>query len=714
MKIPTGNFGFAVPQVQRTGTVGSMENAGAAGAAMASVGQAGMRIAGQMMEEQDIEHRRLEAEQKKKQEALEKTRAVKAEVDFKDVAATTFDETVAALGRGEISRDDAAKRFNDALGKARTDLLSGLSPDVQPHVSVLFDSTQNHFNRNLFGALDENRRSEIAANAEYIRDSMAKQAGRPGADIAKINAEGAQALRVLYRDAGFKPEVIEKKVQGFSDENTFNGMVATINTVNRDPGKLRTMRAELEKNGRFQGQELDPKNANAILSTLNNRIQALDHEAQAAENRRLSQAEHAYNAAEKAVSSGLTLSLEDKTALIQRTKGTPYASAVEATFKAESEIQDVLRKPMSEQVAYLRQREAAVKQGGSLADQASLARVRKAVGENIKQLETAPLVQAVERDGAKLAPLSLEQIMSPSAQKTVFGELSNRLAELDRMEKTYGAPRKPLFPEEANFLQGALRDGTTEMRGKILDTLRKGLNDDRAYRAAVQQIAPDSPVTAVAGVIRGKSRDAVIAPGVMGMGRQTINGKETSDLILEGETILNRSKGQKGEDGKTKGFPMPPDKEFNSTFAASVGSAFASDESGYERAYQAARAWYAGKSIREGDYTGNLNSTRLSHAINAVTGGVDNFNGRGSVLLPWGMDGSQFKDAVRKDLSRAVKDSGLPASVVDMFPHYGLIQKGDGRYFVTNGTQPIIGPNGKPLEVRVQTEFQSFVHQIPK
>lgn len=713
MRIPTGNFGLAVPSVQRTGTVGSMENAGAGGAALAAAGDAGMRIASRLQEEQQAEQKRIEAEQKQKQKELEKTRALKAKVDFEDAAATTLDETVASLGRGEVTRSEAAKQFVDTMGKRRTELLSGLSPDVQPHVSVLFDATQNSFNRHLTRSLEQNRQQEIGSNAEYIRDSMAKQAGRPGADISKINADGAAALSVLYRDAGFSADQVTKKVQDFQDSNTYNGAVSAINTINRDGKALRAMRAELEK-GKFQGQELDPKNANAIISTLNNRIQSIDHEAMAAENRRLSQAEHAYNAAERAISSGLTLSLDDKTALIRRTKGTPYESAVTATFKAETEIQDILRKPITEQMAFIREREQTVKSSGSMADLANLSRIKKAVGENIKQIETAPLVQAVERDGAKLAPLSLDQIMNPAAQKTVFGELSNRLAELDRMEKTYGAPRKPLFPEEASFIKSAMQEGTTETRGKILDALRKGLNDDRAYRAAVQQIAPDSPVTAVAGVIRGKSREAVVASGVLGMGRQTISGKETSDLILEGEVILNRSKAQKGEDGKTKGFPMPPDKEFNSTFASSVGTAFANDEAGYERAYQAARAWYAGKSIREGDYTGALNSGRLDKAIRAVTGGVDNFNGRGSVLLPWGMDGSQFKDAVRKDFPRAVKDAGLPGNTVDMFPHYGLLQKGDGRYFVTNGTQPIIGANGRPLEVRVQTEFQSHVDEIPK
>lgn len=702
MRIPLGNFGNAIaapaPRVnipQHTGGTGAQK-----------LGDAGIKIATDMLSEQA-------AEQKKQQEEIDKSRAFKARVDFEDAVYNANDQVSEQLAQGKITREDAPTIYATQVKDARDKSLSGVSAEMAPNVGVMFDAITNRGAHLVGKTVDANRKQEQLGNLEYIRDNMAKQAVRPGADLQKINSDFEQVARVIGKEAGLPDDKLGKLIENFKDDNAFKGMVSAINTANNDGRTLRTLRDEIKKNRTFQGQELDPERSNAVLNTLNNRIQSIDHEAQAAEQRRLSLAQHAYNAAEHTISSGLTLSLEEKGALTKNVKGTLYEPFVSGMFKTETEIQDVLRKPISEQTSYLRDREARVKASGSLADMQNLNRLKRAVDENIKQITDAPLVQAVERDGAKLNPLSLEQMINPT-DKTTVSELSNRLVELNRMEKAYGAPRKPLFPEEVAVGHSVMQTGTTEMRGKLLDTLRKGLNDDRAYRAAVQQISPDSPVTAVAGVIRGKSRDAVVSSGFLGMGRETISGKETSDLILEGESVLNKSRAQKGEEGKSKGFPMPPDKEFNAKFSSMVGTAFAQDESGYDRAKQSVRAWYAGKSIREGDFTGEVNSGRLDKAIKAVTGGVHNFNGLGSVLLPWGMDSSQFKDAVRENFQRAVKEYGLPQSTIDMLPHYGLMMNGDGRYLVTNGTRPIIGGNGRPLEVRIQTEYQSLADQVPK
>lgn len=700
MKIPMGNFGFAVPQVQRTGTVGSMENAGATGAALADIGNTGMKIASKLQDEQNAEQKRIDEEARKKQADLEKTRALKADVDFKDAVATTFDETVAAVGRGEMNRTDAAKQFVETMGKRRTDLLSGLSPDVQPHVSVLMDSTQNTFNRNLLQALDQHRMQEIAGNAEYIRDSMMKQAGRPGADIAKINAEGAAVLRTLYQDAGFKPEAVEKKVQGFQDENTFNYLDRAVSQAQNNSKELALIAKDI---GEEKYSALDPQKRNFLEAKIQRNQQHLMQKAEIAERRRMTNLNTMANRLSWYVENGRDIPTNEFNAFTKASKGTPmegFAQQITAEQKAVSEFTRLSPTQMQAKV-----QELAASYGATPTKEqiTHLAKIDKFVQNSMQMLRSTPLEYAVQREGAIVDPLDFAKM------DTWASNLANRTAILIEQSKRNGTEPKGLLKQEAAALASFMAGASDTAKTEALKLLRKGFGDDKVFRATMQQIAPDSPVTALAGMIATRERPMKIGGW---FSDETFTPGSTAGLLLAGERLLNPGKDAKGQDGKPT-FPMPKDADLRLKFNSMAGEAFAGNPEAMQITYQATRAAYAALTAQKGDYSGTLSESTLTEAIQRATGGVADVNG-GVVIKPWGMDDSTFRNVAKTEFRKAVEQAGMP-QMKDQWPRLRL-QNTKGGYFVKSGTGYLLGKDGNPVLVKISdpNEPSGMADRIPK
>ncbi|HJU38762.1 MAG TPA: hypothetical protein VJ724_04260, partial [Tahibacter sp.] len=171
---------------------------------------------------------------------------------------------------------------------------------------------------------------------------------------------------------------------------------------------------------------------------------------------------------------------------------------------------------------------------------------------------------------------------------------------------------------------------------------------------------------------------------------------------------LNPTKADRERDGKAGKFPMPKEQDTRAEFAAEVGAAFAGDADGAELAYQAARAYYAGAAARRGDLSGEYNTNEWRQAVRAATGGTTDFNGRGDVLLPWGMPEDTFADQAEQAFTRSAQAAGLKDVALD---DYGLQTLADGRYLVRDGTGYLLTPAGAPLVIDVYGNTQTAVPQ---
>lgn len=298
----------------------------------------------------------------------------------------------------------------------------------------------------------------------------------------------------------------------------------------------------------------------------------------------------------------------------------------------------------------------------------------------------------------------------PFNDQAAFGaELAKRVGVANTMQQTYGAPYSLLTKAEAQTLNQGFERMTTQQRLGYLETIRKSVTDPVAYRSIMGQIAPDSPVTAMAGMILSK-QSAVV---VKGWTSDTVFAqRDVAAIMLEGESLLNPNKTAKGEDGRGKSFPMPKEQDMRDQFTNVVGKAFAGDANGANFAYQAVKAYYAGQSAREGDISGNINTGRLKDAINAVTGGVSDINGKGEVVRPWGMSEERFRNGAKAAFDRAIAAAGYKGSQLDVWGAYGLQTAGDGKYLLRSGTGYLTDRQGNPIVLDV-SEPVSLVDQIP-
>ena len=282
--------------------------------------------------------------------------------------------------------------------------------------------------------------------------------------------------------------------------------------------------------------------------------------------------------------------------------------------------------------------------------------------------------------------------------KTLAASLTQRVALASVMTKDYGvAPTLLTKAESTNLLAGFAKMTDSQKVG-FLATINQGVKDPAAYRAIMQQIAPDSPVTALVGRLVGLDKPATFTESHM-FGADTVRAsydpKVVALTIMKGERILNPNKGDKAQDGNATPLVMPKEADFKTAFDEQVGASFANQEKQMNVAYQAVKDYYAAKSSDVSDFNQTaVDTKRMKEAIEAVTGGVTDVNGKGSVRRPWGMSESNFVDNAKLYFDTKMQQLKLPYN----FNNYGLENFGDG-YLVRAGTGYLLDTKGQPISI---------------
>lgn len=314
----------------------------------------------------------------------------------------------------------------------------------------------------------------------------------------------------------------------------------------------------------------------------------------------------------------------------------------------------------------------------------------QAARQVLEQRASDPQAFAMRHGLATTRPLDMAQ------PAMIAAELSKRQATAVTMRDRYGTPFRVFTAPEAQQLATVLQAFPTDGKLQYLDQLRRGLNDPQAFRAAMAQIAPDSPVTAVAATIL-TAQDNVVLGGGLFSDNTVLTPRKVAATMLEGEAILNPTRGAKAQDGRGGKFPMPKETDLEEAFNAAVGKAFRNDAAGYGVAYQAFKAYYAGAASQRGVLSEVKDNKLVREAIAAATGGVIDFNGGGEVLKPWGATDQQFKDQIAVEFDRQIEAAGYKGTVLDNLRAYSLMGLGQGRYAVVNGNDALRAPNGQPI-----------------
>lgn len=272
-------------------------------------------------------------------------------------------------------------------------------------------------------------------------------------------------------------------------------------------------------------------------------------------------------------------------------------------------------------------------------------------------------------------------------------ELSKRTGIATTMNQVYGAGFQLLSKDEASKLAAGFNNMTAEGKLSYLGLISKSVTNPDAQRAIINQIAPDSPMTALAGKLFLESKDVVV-PGMFS-DRAQYNPQQVATMIIKGEAILNPSKAERAENGKTKDLIMPKEQDMMTGFDNATRGMFKNQPNAAQYLYQAAKNYYAAASSQEGIYDGEFNSKRWETSIEAVSGGISSVNGS-KVARPWGMPEDEFKNRLEQTFTATMAANGKTGRLA-VFRDYEFENTAGGNYLIRNGSQYVTDANNKPI-----------------
>jgi hypothetical protein len=276
-------------------------------------------------------------------------------------------------------------------------------------------------------------------------------------------------------------------------------------------------------------------------------------------------------------------------------------------------------------------------------------------------------------------------------------ELRRRAMTAPQISERTGVQIPLLTNAESRGMSTALAAQPPTSQLGTLVQLHNAFPDERSYYSVLAQIAPHSPVTAIAGA-KVSPPSAAAAPAWYD--DHFAANPADAEHILTGERLLNPPKGEATEKGRTKeSFPMPADggpSGLREHFATAARDMFRDRPELGEAYFGAFKAAYASLLSEKGDMSGNGSHQLEQRALQMVLGSRYELNGR-TLSVPSGMDPTRFKGNVERAVASAAADYGAPKDWEDRISGYSLREigaLGSGRYELVNGSTPLMRPDG--------------------
>ena len=504
--------------------------------------------------------------------------------------------------------------------------------------------------------------------------------GVVGQALASGNYKKAGEIFEAHKDVidANTAKLVERALVDGGQKEVFNNYARQFIDGGRN---LQTLKA-LEKNI-AEDPTLDETRKNALLGRVESRRESLLRTQQAAADRYERGIERQINQVNTMTLMGYPPTLEQLTPLINAAKGTSLQGDVQRMVTVANETDKFRHLSPPQQEAYVGQLEAAARKDPTKFDVNIVNRFR-AIQTNMKEEASKDPVGFVVRQGFVEPNNPGAAYLDFSKPETLGPQLTARF-DLARQASTgYGVGLKPLQPAEVQVLSTAIGKMTAENKASFFGTLAKSAGNDRdGYRAMMNQIAPDDPVTAAGGLA-------------------AMRGLPTSLSIFRGQQYLNPPK---GEDGKpVKGSAVLPKGDqlqaAITTFNSITGNAFEGKPGARNIYMQTAEAIYADKSVAKGDYSGVLDSRRWKESVNEALGGEPVKMSGTTVIVPPGMNSSDFRDSLATRIDALGATGRLPADVSpSMVKSLPLDSVGDGVYRIRSGAAYLTDKDGKAITI---------------
>jgi hypothetical protein len=294
-----------------------------------------------------------------------------------------------------------------------------------------------------------------------------------------------------------------------------------------------------------------------------------------------------------------------------------------------------------------------------------------------------------------------------SKPEDMLGDLRSRANTQGDVSQQIGV-NTPLLSkgEQKQFTSWLAAQPPTD-RLATLTALRSSMPSDQAYASLLKQVAPGSPLTAVAGATLDRPQNGNVPTWY---NSNFANSPITGQRILEGESIL-RDKDEKGIASK---FPMPKDADLMPQFISAVGGSnsdlFRGRPETLESTYAAFKAYYAAEASHAGVTNGVINTTIAAKAARGVVGNATQY-GTSNIVVPAGMDPTKFESTVDAATHTALKASGYSDKDIEALNGAGLRELGDtlgtGRYVMINGNGDALRSKDgkKPVVIDLNSQF---------
>lgn len=562
----------------------------------------------------------------------------KGALDAHDRAMDTYDMAIATAEQN-LSNDNQRTAFRQAAANRRVLVDRQLQVHESEQRRAYYNQEDdaylnNEINAGIAGYRDPAR---ITAAVDNSRRALAEYAERNGLGEDWLQQKSREAVTKVHSGVVFR---LLANDQDLAAKAYYNKHADNI-----DPAMAERLQTALERRQAKREREIEKQ-----ISTINSVTLA-----------------------------GFEPKASDLAAVVRAAQGTalePEAQRMVATAQETSAFRRMLP---AQQAAHLTQLENSIRQDPAKFDITLLDRFRSIHENQQRALKESPVSFAV-RQGLIDATDSAGQPLNVAQPDD--RQLASRMDLARQMRANYGAEFKPLTPEESMTLSAALKQAPVRQKQEYFARLQRATgNDFEGYSAIMAQIAPDDPVTAIAGVYAARGRT------------------QAADLMLRGQSILRPTKKEDGSPDKGKLWPMPPDTDLRTNFANYERDAFAGHPQARSDAYQVALAIYAARSAESGDASGALNHERWGESIRLATGGVERWNGK-SLIMPYGMERGTFKEGLYQRIDGLAASGRLADGVnVDKLRDLPLEPVGDGRYVFRQGDSILVGKDGRPVTI---------------
>ena len=676
--IPLGNFGQTTP--------GAVSAGSARGDFGQSIAQGLQQVGNGLMAVAD--------EHQQQKQAMARAKSVNEVYNHELFLGNVVSDINDKIRKGDLKYQDAQGYYEQQAGTFSRSQIDGLDAAGNEQLNGVITRNVAVYSQKVKALQSKYEQDDYKNQFVQGLDTLGKQRQLPGADVEQINKK-SDVLAEMAKRAGIDSAVYTKTIQDFKDAGWYQHASerAMKAEATNNVGELLALQHDLTSDNGFYIGKMDTEKRNAVLKGVTFDLERIRQRAELSQAKADAKGERALAQFNALVATGANPSQE----AIDKTLGLVKGTSAEAEFRQaidfSAHVQDVLKKPITEQIALANEvSRKAMESADSATQVAQAKRLASAIQANVNTLQKDPLKYQENQTGQPIPDLPLDALGSlseaPAAAQHIAAQLSDRWAIIKGLENKNGialdyALLKPAEAEKLGSLLSS-KEASVDEKQKILASLRDVSGSTDIYKSVLKQLQPKAPVMAYAGAVAAHDSDITVDSGWFGS--QTVKPSQVAASMLEGQRVIDENK-----------YKIPSEQKFQEKFNSQVGDSYHGSPDAYQSDLQAVRAYYVGEASKGSNYTEDIDPKLFKKAVDIISGQTVE-SGSSVVRAPIGMSKEAFVDKL--DLAWKSASKGTPRANVNV-TNFNLTPVGNGKYAVFSGQYAIPDADGKPITIDI-------------